>query len=74
MYQTCFFGVFVTLKVLDEHKSRESCIAVVADGTGTSTGWKDGMLAHMEKSLRSILRYLIDLFYNISYVSCMEMN
>ena len=47
------------IEVLDEHKSRESCIDVVAGGTGTNTLWKDGMLAHMERSLRSILLWLI---------------
>ena len=33
----------------NEHNSRESLVAVVADGTGSNTGWKDGMLAHVER-------------------------
>ena len=39
--------------------SRESLVAVVADGTGTNTGWKDGMLAHVERILQALLLWLI---------------
>ena len=43
--------------------SRESLVAVVADGTGTNTGWKDGMLAHVERILQALLLWLICQLY-----------
>ena len=43
----------------NEHNSRESLVAVVADGTGSNTGWKDGMLTHVERFIRAILLWLI---------------
>ena len=36
------------LDVLADHGSRESFEAVVMDETNTNTGWKDGMIAHVE--------------------------
>ena len=37
------------MDVLAEHDSKDSLLAVVADGTNTNTGWKDGMLSHLER-------------------------
>ena len=39
------------MDVLAEHNSKESLLAVAADGTNTNTGWKDGMIAHLERDL-----------------------
>ena len=45
--------------VIAEHESLESIVAVVADGTNTNTGWKDGMIAHTERDLQKTLLWLI---------------
>ena len=42
-----------------EHDAKESLLAVVADGTATNTGWKDGMIAHFERDLGRPLLWLI---------------
>ena len=39
------------IEVLAEHESKESLVAVVADGTNVNTGWEDGMIAHLEREL-----------------------
>ena len=48
-----------SMDVLAEHDSLESLLAVVADGTPTNTGWKDGMIAHLERDLQRPLLWLI---------------
>ena len=45
--------------VLAEHDSIETVEAVVADGTNTNTGWKQGFIAHVERDLRRNLIWLI---------------
>ena len=45
--------------VLAEYKCRDSLVAVVADGTATNTGWKNGCLAHLERDLQKNLLWLI---------------
>lgn len=47
------------MEVLAEHDSKESLLAVVADGTPTNTGWKEGMIAHLERDLGRPLLWLI---------------
>ena len=47
------------LDVLIENNSESTLEAVVCDGTNSNTGWKDGMLSHLERKLnppRPILR------------------
>ena len=47
------------LDVLIENNSETTLEAVVCDGTNSNTGWKDGMLSHLERKLdppRPILR------------------
>ena len=44
---------------MTEYNSEESLLAVVADGTNIITGWKDGMISHMERDLQTILLWLI---------------
>ena len=51
------------LDVLAEHNSLESVLAVVADGTNTNTGYKDGMIAHVERDLEDPLLWLICLLH-----------
>ena len=45
--------------VLAEHNSIDTIEAVVADGTNTNTGWRDGFIAHLERDLRRNLIWLI---------------
>ena len=45
--------------VVAEQGAEESLLAVVADGTNVNTGWKDGMISHVERFLRSLLLWLI---------------
>ena len=45
--------------VIAEHDSVDSIVAVLADGTNTNTGWKDGMIAHVERDLQKTLLWLI---------------
>ena len=47
------------MEVLAEHDSKDSLLAVVADGTNTNTGWKDGMISHLERELQDPLLRLI---------------
>ena len=47
------------LDVLADHKSTESIEAVVMDGTNTNTGWRDGMLAHVERDIPAVLLWLV---------------
>ena len=47
------------MDVLAEHDSKESLLAVAADGTATNRGWKDGMIAHLERDLERPLLWLI---------------
>ena len=44
-----------TRDVLVEYDSERSIVAVASDGTAVMTGWKDGMLAHLERLLQIIL-------------------
>ena len=44
---------------MSEHGAKETILAVVADGTNTNTGWKDGMIAHVERDLKILLLRLI---------------
>ena len=45
--------------VLADHNSIETVEAVVADGTNTNTGWKEGFIAHVERDLKRNLIWLI---------------
>ena len=45
--------------VIAEHDSKESLEAVVMDGTNTNTGWKDGMVAHVERDCCCVLLWLV---------------
>ena len=45
--------------VIAEHDSKESLEAVVMDGTNTNTGWKDGMVAHVERDCFCVLLWLM---------------
>ena len=45
--------------VIAEHESLDSIVAVLADGTNTNTGWKEGMIAHTERDLQKTLLWLI---------------
>ena len=47
------------LDVIAEHKCNNSLVAVVADGTATNTGWKNGFMAHLERDLQRNLLWLI---------------
>ena len=47
------------IEVKAEHESLDSIVAVVADGTNTNTGWKDGMIAHTERDLQRPILWLI---------------
>ena len=49
------------LDILIENHSDTTIEAVVCDGTYTNTGWKDGMLAHLERKLKqpTLLLWLI---------------
>ena len=47
------------LDVLAEQDSKESLDAIVADGTWTNTGSKEGMIAHVERDLQRYLLWLI---------------
>lgn len=40
------------LEVVIENNSEASLEAVVADGTNTNTGWRDGMIAHLERKIK----------------------
>ena len=51
--------------VIAEHDSIDSIVAVVADGTNTNTGWKEGMIAHTERDLQIALLWLICLLHGI---------
>lgn len=48
-----------TRDVLVEYDSERSIVAVASDGTAVMTGWKDGMLAHLERLLQIILLWLV---------------
>ena len=39
------------LEVLRENHSEKSLEAIVADGTSLNTGWRDGMIAHLERKI-----------------------
>lgn len=45
--------------VLVEHESEETVQAVACDGTWVNTGWKDGMLAHLERLLQITILWLV---------------
>ena len=45
--------------VLSEHGAKDSILAVVADGTNVNVGWKDGMIAHVERDIERNLLWLI---------------
>ena len=47
------------IDVIAEHASTESLEAVVMDGTNTNTGWKDGMVAHVERDILALLLWLV---------------
>ena len=47
------------LDVIAEHDSTESIEAVVMDGTNTNTGWKDGMMAHVERDMSTLILWLV---------------
>ena len=47
------------MDVLAEQDSVDSILAIVADGTNTNTGWKDGMIAHVERDTKRKLVWLI---------------
>ena len=47
------------LDVLADHGSKESFEAVVMDGTNTNTGWKDGMMAHVERVLQVVILWFV---------------
>ena len=47
------------LDVLADHECTESIEAVVMDGTNTNTGWKDGLVAHVERDLPAVLLWLV---------------
>ena len=41
--------------IIAENRSLESLLAVVADGTAVNTGWKDGLISHLERDLQCVL-------------------
>ena len=45
--------------IIAENKSLESLLAVVADGTAVNTGWKDGLISHLERDLQCVLLRLV---------------
>ena len=47
------------IDVLADHNSSGSIEAVVADGTNVNTGWRNGFIAHVERSLKRNLLWLI---------------
>ena len=47
------------LDVLADHGSKESFEAVVMDGTNTNTGWKDSMMAHVERVLQVVILWFV---------------
>ena len=46
------------IEVLAEHNSTESLRAICCDGTATNTGWKNGMVANVERTLQRKLLLL----------------
>ena len=52
-------GAYVSKPVFADHDSIETVEAVVANGTNTNTGWKEGFIAHVERDLRRNLFWLI---------------
>ena len=47
------------LDIMADYECTESIEAVVMDGTNTNTGWKDGLVAHVERNLRAVLLWLV---------------
>ena len=40
------------LEVIIENNSEITIVAILVDGTNTNTGWRDGMIAHLERKLQ----------------------
>ena len=47
------------MDVIAENNSADSLEAIVADGTATNTGWKDGFIGHVEMDLKTTVLWLI---------------
>ena len=45
--------------VLAENESKDTLVAIVADGTAVNTGWKDGFIGHVERDLKARFLWLI---------------
>lgn len=51
------------MEVVVETSSVDSLLAALTDGTVVNTGWKDGMIAHVERDLKKNLLWLICLLH-----------